>query len=209
MAKESRVKTYSRKTKKGLTRVKSHLKRNKKKIIAGATTLGALGIGYAALRRKKMLRMENPKIVKPLLNVDVPTPISTSTRNPLQTVSDNLTNTRQRIRGLLQNKNPQSRVKQGFTDSAGKQRKRGQILPGPKKNDVNAKYVQEPGSLKRRVAVDVNTLEILDPEFKLGKVNLTEGRAKDLVAESKALKLKNKRAPLNLKPKPKNKKGNK
>jgi hypothetical protein len=209
MAKESRVKIYSRKTKKGLTRVKSHLKRNKKKIIAGAATLGALGIGYAALRRKKMLRMENPKIVKPLLNVDVPTPISTPTRNPLQTVSDNLTNTRQRIRGLLQNKNPQSRVKQGFTDSAGKQRKRGQILPGPKKNDVNAKYVQEPGSLKRRVAVDVNTLEILDPEFKLGKVNLAEGRAKDLVTEAKALKLKNKRTPLNLKPKPRNKKDNK
>lgn len=207
MAKESRVKTYSRKTKKGLTRVKSHLKRNKKKILASAATLGALGIGYAALRRKKMLRMQNPKIVKPLLNVEASTPIPTSTRSPLQNISDNFANTKQRIRGLLQNRNPPSRVKQGFRDNVGKQRKRGQFLPGPKKNDVNAKYVQEPGSLKRRVAVDVNTLKILDPEFKLGKVNLAEGRAKDLVIEAKGLKLKKKKSPLNLKPKNKNGKG--
>lgn len=207
MAKESRVKTYSRKTKKGLTRVKSHLKRNKKKILASAATLGALGVGYAALRRKKMLRMENPKIIKPLVNVSVPVSPSPISPNISQTVSGGATKIRQRIKGLLRDKNPPARVKQPFIDNAGKQRKRGQVLAGPKKNDINAKYVQEPGTLKRRVAVDINTLRIVDPEFKLGKVNLTEGRAKDLVNEAKGLKLKKKRSPLNLKPKNKNGKG--
>jgi hypothetical protein len=105
MAKESRVKTYSRKTKKGLTRVKSHLKRNKKKIIAGAATLGALGIGYAALRRKKMLRMKNPKIVKPT------------------------------VAGLIPERTRSARAKSNYTDNKGKKRKKGQILPGVPKGE--------------------------------------------------------------------------
>jgi len=163
MAKESRVKTYSRKTKKGLTRVKSHLKRNKKKILASAATLGALGIGYAALRRKKMLRMQNPKIVKPQ-----PPTSNTPT-----------------VAGLIPEKTGQARAKSNYVDDKGKQRKKGQMLPGVPKGESS--IILEPTTTVERVAVNPNTLKIFDPEYQKGKINPSE-RNTDLIAEAKALR---------------------
>jgi len=166
MAKESRVKTYSRKTKKGLTLVKSHLKRNKKKILASAATLGALGIGYAALRRKKMLRMQNPKIVKP--NVTPEPKITHPT-----------------IAGLIPERTGQARAKSNYVDTKGKQRKKGQMLPGIPKGESS--IILEPTTTKERVVFDVNSLEIFDPEYKKGKIKPSE-RNIDLIAEAKALR---------------------
>ncbi len=171
MAKESRVKTYSRKTKKGLTRVKSHLKRNKKKIIAGAATLGALGIGYAALRRKKMLRMENPKIVKP--QVGQPTP---HTPKPPKTST---------VAGLIPEKTSRARSKSNYVDDKGKQRKKGQMLPGVPKGESS--IILEPTTTVDRVVANIDTLEIFDPEFKKGKIKPSQ-RNQDLIAQSKALR---------------------
>lgn len=196
MAKESRVKTYSRKTKKGLTRVKSHLKRNKKKIIAGAATLGALGIGYAALRRKKMLRMENPKIVKPKVGQSITTATLTPTSPP--------------VAGLIPGKTSPARSKSNYVDSKGKQRKKGQMLPGVPKGESS--IILEPTTIVERVAVNPKTLEIFDPEFKKGKINPSE-RNMDLVAESKALRELERRKKEKSRPKvdfkPKSKKDNK
>ena len=191
MAKESRVKTYSRKTKKGLTRVKSHLKRNKKKIIAGAATLGALGIGYAALRRKKMLRMQNPKIVKPNASPTNPTTPNSPT-----------------VAGLLPEKTSSARAKSNYTDTKGKQRKKGQMLPGVPKGESS--ITLEPTTTVERVAFDPKTLEIFDPEFKKGKIKPSQ-RNQDLIAEAKALReLEKRRGPkVDFKPKPKSKKGDK
>lgn len=166
MAKNSRIKTYTRKTKKGLTRVKSHLKRNRKKIIAGATTLGALGIGYAALRRKKMLRIENPKIVKPKLSQ----PQTTSTA---------------KVVGLIPEKTSPARAKSNYTDIKGKQRKKGQMLPGVPKGE--SKIILEPTTTIERVAFNPKTLDIFDPEFKKGKIKPSQ-RDQDLISEAKALR---------------------
>lgn len=183
MAKESRVKTYSRKTKKGLTRVKSHLKRNKKKIIAGAATIGALGIGYAALRRKKMLRMQNPKIVKP-----------------------NVKTTSPPIAGLIPERTGPARAKSNYVDTKGKKRKKGQMLPEIPKGESS--IFHEPTTTKERVVFDVNSLEIFDPEYKKGKIKPSE-RNMDLIAEAKALRELERRRreklgpPVNFKPKDK------
>jgi hypothetical protein len=59
----------------------------------------------------------------------------------------------------------QSRVKgSGFFDSvAGKRRKKGQVMPGIKKDDVNAKAVQEPGQLVKTIPVLAERVETYRP----------------------------------------------
>lgn len=203
MAEKTNVKTYVKKTKRGLRRVKSHLKRNRKKILASAAGVGVLGIGYAALRRKKMLRIEKPKVVKvkpkisePIIDLKPKSKPSSSPRpnqglkNPNPNTETKLGSVKSRFQNLLPERASLGRVKKDFIDQQGKRRKKGQMLPGIKKNDVNAKYLGEPGNLKRRVAVDINTLDIIDPEFKQGKVNLTP-RNRDLVNEVRARRVLN------------------
>jgi hypothetical protein len=93
-------------------------------------------------------------------------------------------------------------------DDKGKQRKKGQMLPGVPKGESS--ITLEPTTTVERVAFDPKTLEIFDPEFKKGKIKPSQ-RNQDLIAEAKALReLEKKRGPkVDFKPKPKSKKGDK
>ena len=135
---KTRTKSHTRKTKSGVARVKSYVRKNKGKSIGLALGTG-VGLGALVLATKK--RKISPKIT-------MPTGPKGSPSNPY---------IERALRPAITDRSSfQSRVKQNFTDAAGKLRKKGQVMPGVKKGQTNAQVIQEPTGLKKTVAYEVD-----------------------------------------------------
>jgi hypothetical protein len=137
----TKTRAHTRKTRSGVARVKSYVRKNKGKSIGMALGAG-VGIGALVLAAKK--RGINPKVA-------VPRGPKGSPSNPY---------VERALRPAIGERSSfQSRVKKTFTDAAGKLRKKGQVMPGVKRNDVNASYIQEPSpGFKQTIAIEAETV---------------------------------------------------
>lgn len=128
----ARTKSHTRKTKSGLARVKSYVRKNKGKAIGMALGTG-VSIGALVLATKK----RKGKLGSP--------------SNPVVQIP--------KATQIPERSSFQSRVKKTFTDATGKLRKKGQVMPGIRKGQTNTKVIQEPSpGFKQTIAIEAETV---------------------------------------------------